>query len=123
LSIMFWLNHFVNYILTLLSEHIDRGKFKKYLLALLLEDKYFSVRRYSRTTQEYSLDQFYDFLKTKINWQKIFCRLAKIVIFMFRAIGFYLVADATPLKQVYAGYRIAKHGHVCIKSRKKHTPK
>ena len=115
---MFWLNHFTNYILTLLSGHIDKGIFKKYLLALLLEDKYFSVRRYSRTTQEYSLDQFYDFLKTKINWQKIFCRLSKLVIIMFGSAGFYLVADGTPLKQVYADYRIAKHGHICIKGKK-----
>ena len=118
MSLMFWLTYLLNYILTLLSEHIDKGKFKKYLLALLLEDKYFSVRRYSRTTQEYSLDQFYDFLKTKINWLKIFCRLTKLIILIFGKIGFYLVADGTPLKQVYAGYRIAKHGHICIRGRK-----
>jgi hypothetical protein len=115
---MFWLTYLLNHILALLSGHIDKGKFKKYLLALLLEDKYFSVRRYSKTTQEYSLDQFYDFLKTKINWQKVFCRLSKLVIIMFGKVGFYLVADGTPLKQVYAGYRIAKHGHICIKGRK-----
>lgn len=118
MSIVYWLNHFTNYILPLLSEHIDSKKFKKYLLALLLEDKYFSVRKFSRTTQEYSLGQFYYFLKTKINWHKIFCRLAKLVILMLGAIGFYLVADGTPLKQVYAGYRIARHGHICIKGRK-----
>jgi hypothetical protein len=115
---MFWLNHFTNYILPLLSGHIDKEKFKKYLLALLLEDKYFSVRRYSRTTQKYSLEQFYYFLKTKINWLKIFCRLSKLVILMFGKAGFYLVADGTPLKQTYAGYRIAKHGHICIRGRK-----
>jgi len=118
LSIIFWLNYFINYIIPLLSEHIDSKKFKKYLLALLLEDKYFSVRRFSKTTQEYSLDQFYYFLKARINWQKIFCRLAKLVIMMLGTIGFYLAADGTPLKQVYAGYRIAKHDHVCIKGRK-----
>jgi len=97
---MFWLTYLLNYILALLSGHIDKGKFKKYLLALLLQDKYFSIRRYSKTTQEYSLDQFYDFLKTKINWQKVFCRLSKLVIMMFGSGGFYLVADGTPLKQV-----------------------
>lgn len=118
---MFWLNHFVNFILPLLSCTIDSKKFKKYLLALILEDKYFSVRRFSKTTQEYTLEQFYYFLKTKINWNKLFIRLAKLVILMFGRFGFYLTADGTALKQEYAGYRIAKHGHVYIKDRK-HIP-
>ena len=115
---MFWLNHILNYILPLLSCSIDAKKFKKYLLALILEDKYFSVRRFSKTTQEYTLDQFYYFLKTKINWHMIFCRLAKLVIVLFGSVGFYLVSDGTPLKQVYARYRIAKHGHISIKGMK-----
>jgi len=119
MSTMYWLNYFINYIIPLLSWHIDSKKFKKYLLALILEDKYFSVRRYSRTTQEYSLNQFYDFLKTKINWDKLFIRLAKLVILMFSALGFYLTTDATPLKQIYAEYRVAKHGHICIRGRKR----
>jgi len=38
---------------------------QKYLLALIFEDKYFSVRRFSKTTQEYSIDQFYYFLKQR----------------------------------------------------------
>jgi hypothetical protein len=121
MSPLFWLSYFLNFILPLLSWHIDSKKFKKYLLALILEDKYFSVRRFSRTTQEYTLEQFYYFLKTKINWNKLFIRLAKLVILMFKNIGFYLAADGTPLKQEYAGYRIAKHGHIYIKD-KKHIP-
>ena len=110
MSTMYWLNYLLNYILPLLCWHIDSKKFKKYLLALILEDKYFSVRRYSRTTQEYSLNQFYEFLKIKINRDKRFIRLAKLVILIFSALGFYLTADATPLKQIYAEYRVAKHG-------------
>lgn len=121
MSPMFWLNHFVGFILPLLSCSIDKKKFKKYLLALILEDKYFSVRRFSRTTQEYTLEQFYYFLKTKINWYKLFIRLAKLVILMFGRVGFYLTADGTALKQEYADYRIAKHGHIYIKDRK-HIP-
>lgn len=111
---MFWLNHFLNIILSLLPWSIDSRKFKKYLLALILEDKYFSVRRFSKTTQEYSIDQFYYFLKTKINWNKIFIRLAKLVILMYESKGFYLIIDGTPLKQKYATTRITKHGHISI---------
>lgn len=107
-----WLSYFLNFILPILSWHIDSKKFKKYLLALILEDKYFSVRRFSRTTQEYTLEQFYYFLKTKINWNKVFIRLAKLVILMFSKVDFYLVSDGTALKQEYTGYRIAKQGHV-----------
>ncbi len=33
--------------------------------------------------------------------------------------GFYLVSDGTPLKQKYATHRIAKHGHISIKGKKK----
>ena len=118
MSPMFWLSYFLNFVLSFLSWHIDSKKFKKYLLALILEEKYFSVRRFSKTTQEYSLEQFYYFLNTKINWNKLFIRLSKLVILMFSRVGFYLVADGTALKQEYADYRIAKHGHVCIKGRK-----
>lgn len=115
---MFWLNHLLSFILPLLSCSIDSRKFKKYLLALILEDKYFSVRRFSRTTQEYSLDQFYYFLKLRINWNKLFIRLAKLVIKLFGSAGFYLASDGTPLKQRYAKYRIAKHGHISIAGKK-----
>jgi len=86
MSPMYWLSYFLNFILPLLSWHIDSKKFKKYLLALILEDKYFSVRRFSRTTQEYTLNQFYYFLKTKINWNLLFIRLAKLVI-LIRTLG------------------------------------
>lgn len=118
MSPMFWLNYILNIILPLLPCTIDSKKFKKYLLALILEDKYFSVRRFSRMTQEYSLDQFYDFLKSRINWNIIFIRLAKLVIMLFGSADFYLVADGTALIQKYAQYRIAKHGHISIKGRK-----
>lgn len=118
MSPMFWLNHILNIILPLLSYRIDNKKFKKYLLALILEDKYFSVRRFSKTTQEYTLEQFYYFLKSRINWNKIFIRLGKLVILIFGKFGFYLAGDGTPLKQRYATNRITKHGHISIKGRK-----
>ena len=118
MSPLFWLNQILNIILPLLSCRIDADKFKNYLLALLLEDKYFSVRRFSKNTKKYSLDQFYYFLKVRINWHKLFCRLAKLVILMFGSVGFYLVSDGTPLKQRYARYRVAKHGHISIKGMK-----
>jgi hypothetical protein len=75
------------------------------------------VRRFSRTTQEYSIDQFYYYLKSKINWNKLFIRLAKVVILMFGRTGFYLASDGSPLKQKHAQYRVAKHGHISIKGK------
>lgn len=37
---------------------------------------------------------------------------------MFGSMGFYLTSDGTPLKQRYATYRVAKHGHISIKGKK-----
>jgi hypothetical protein len=118
MSPMSWLSYLLNFILPLLSCSIDVKKFRKYLLALILEDKYFSVRRFSKTTQEYTLEQFYYFLNSKINWNKIFIRLAKLVIMMFGSKGFYLACDGTALRQRHSQYRIAKHDHVSVADRK-----
>ena len=83
MSPMNWLNQLLNIILPLLSCHIDEKKFKKYLLALILEDKYFSVRRFSRKTKEYSLDQFYYFLKTTINWNNTVDPMSRTIFKVF----------------------------------------
>jgi hypothetical protein len=53
-----------------------------------------------------------------INWQKLFYKLAKSFITKGE---WFLVLDASPLKQPYAKYRIAKHAFVNIEAQK-HVP-
>jgi len=77
----------------------DLDEIRKYLLALLLEDKYFSIQKFSKTTPKRTPEKFFRFLKRKVNWQKIFCRLAKLVLALFSTFGFYLATGSTPLKQ------------------------
>lgn len=61
-----WLQIFLNYILSFLSNDIDIVIFRKYLLGLILQEKQFSVRRISKNTQEKTMWQFYVFLESKI---------------------------------------------------------
>ncbi len=88
-----------NTIVSQFDLNIDLNNIRKYLLALLFEDKYFSIQKFSDNTKTYTQEHFYYFLKRKINWQKIFCRLAKLVFTLFSVFGFYLAADSIPLKQ------------------------
>jgi hypothetical protein len=68
----------------------------------------------SKNTQERSLWQLYEFLEEKINWKNLFYQLAKLLLPIFKALGFYLTADGTPLKQVYGTHRITKRGFISI---------
>lgn len=109
-----WLQIFLNYIISFLSNDIDKVSFRKYLLGLIWQDKYFSVRGISKNTQEKSMWQLYDFLESKIHWKNLFYQLAKLILPIFKALNFYLTADGTPLKQQYAKNRITKKGLVSI---------
>lgn len=113
-----WLQIFLNYILSFLSEDIDKVSFRKYLLGLIYNDKSFCVHRISKNTQEKTMWQLYYFLESTINWKKLFYQLAKLIILIFKALNFYLTVDGTPLKQEYATKRIAKHGHIDISGMK-----
>jgi hypothetical protein len=64
------------------------------------------VHRISKNTQEKTIWQFYDFLDSKINWKNLFYQFAKLIVPIFKALNFYLTADGTPLKQLYAKNRI-----------------
>ena len=113
-----WLQIFLNYIVAFLSKDIDKVSFRKYLLGLIYEEKQFSVRRISKRTQEKTMWQLYDFLESKIDWKNIFYQLAKVLALLFKVLNFYLVADGTPLKQVYGTHRITKRGFTSIKGMK-----
>jgi len=118
MSQCFWLQIFLNYILSFVSPEIDKVSFRKYLLGLIWQEKYFSVHGISQNTQERSMWQLYDFLESKINWKNLYYQLAKLIIPIFKALNFYLTADGTPLKQEYATHRITKNGFVSIKGMK-----
>lgn len=109
-----WLQIILNYIISFLSNDIDKVSFRKYLLGLIWQDKYFSVHGISKNTQEKSMWQLYDFMESKINWKNLFYQLAKLILPIFKALNFYLTADGTPLKQPYAAHRITKRGFISI---------
>ena len=58
------------------------------------------------------LSQLYYFLDKTINWRKILYRQAKTVIEENNPEDFYLLIDASPIKQKYAENRITKKGYV-----------
>jgi hypothetical protein len=114
MSQSFWLNIFLNYILSFVSKDIDKTSFRKYLIGLIYEEKGFCVHKISKNTKEKSMWQLYDFMESKIHWKNLFYQLAKLILPIFKAFNFYLTADGTPLKQVYAKNRITKKGLVSI---------
>jgi hypothetical protein len=114
MSQSFWLNIFLNYILSFVGEGIDKVSFRKYFLGLIYQDKYFSVNGISQNTKERSKWQLYDFLERRINWKNLFYQFAKLLLPIFKALNFYLTVDGTPLKQVYGTHRITKRGFISI---------
>ena len=79
------------------------------------DERYFSPYGLSGKTQNKGLFDLYGILKMKINWEKLFYRLAKT---MIKSGEWFLIIDASPLNQPYAKYRIAKHGFVNVAGKK-----
>lgn len=95
--------------------------FEAYVLGLIQDDKYFSGLGASRKTENVKLWKFYELLKKRIYWNKIFYTLAKTFLYGSNLDQWYLIIDASPLNQPHAEYRITKRGKVKI-SEKKHIP-
>ncbi len=119
MSHSFWLQIFLNYILSFVSKEIDIISFRKYLIGLIYQEKGFSVHKISTNTQEKSMWQLYDFLESKINWKNLFYQLAKLILPIFKALNFYLIVDGTPLTQKHAKHRITPKGFVSIAGMKR----
>lgn len=118
MSQSFWLNIFLNYILSFVSNDIDKISFRKYLIGLIYQEKSFSTNKISKNTKARSKWQLYEFLASKIHWKNLFYQLAKLILPIFTALNFYLVVDGTPLKQQYAKNRITKKGLKSIRGMK-----
>jgi hypothetical protein len=112
------LNKLLNILLPLISGYVDIENFKVYLLGLILQERWFSTFGISKRNQTKSMWQTYEFLKTRINWQKIYYTLANYAFVMFMGNNWYLIVDGSPLRQKYAKYRITKRGFVCVKEYK-----
>lgn len=111
------LKFFLNPLLLVLLPEIPVDLFKTYLLGLIQDDRYFSVLGLSRRSSK-NRRMISKILKYKINWTTIMYCMVK----MFEITGeWYLVGDASPIKEPTAGYRTAKHGRVSIK-RMKNVP-
>lgn len=93
MSQSFWLQIFLNYILSFVSKEIDKTSFRKYLLGLIWQNKYFCVHGISKNTREKSMWQLYDFLESHICWKNLFYRFAKLIMPIFKALNFYLAVD------------------------------
>ncbi|MEI7475540.1 MAG: hypothetical protein WCK67_12265 [bacterium] len=118
MSQSFWLNIFLNYILSFVLNDIDKISFRKYLIGLIYQERSFSTNRISKNTKVRSKWPLYDFLESKINWKNLFYQLAKLILPIFTALNFYLVVDGTPLRQQYAKNRITKKGLKSIRGMK-----
>ena len=101
-------------LLSLLKDYRQKENFTNYLSGLLLQDKYFSSHGISKLTLEKELWHFYYFLEQRINWRKLFYKLARLVIKEYPDETLFLVTDGTPLKQEYAHNRITKDGFINI---------
>lgn len=112
------LNKTLNILLPLISGFVDIENFKVYLLGLIIQERWFSTHGISKRNETKSMWQIYDFLKTSINWQKIYYTLANYAFVMFMGFNWYLVVDGSPLKQKYAENRITKRGFISVKGMK-----
>ena len=97
-----WLNIFLTYVLSFVSNEIDKVAFRKYLISLIYQEKSFSTNKISKNIQVRSKWQLYDFLESKIHWKNLFYQLAKLILPIFKALNFYLTMDGTPLRQEFA---------------------
>ena len=108
-------------LLSLIEGEHNKKTFEKYISGLMLENKNFSTLEIKEKTEEKELSQFYYFLEQNINWRKLSYTQAKAVIADENPEDFYLLLDASPLKQKYAENRITKTDFVNI-SKLKNVP-
>lgn len=101
-------------LVSLIDGEHNQKTFEKYVSGLMLENKNFSTLEINGKTQEKGLSQLYYFLDQTINWQKLSYTQAKAVLTDDNPDNFYLLLDATPLRQEYADNRITKNGLVNI---------
>lgn len=101
-------------LLSLIKGDHNKKTFEKYILGLMLENKNFSTLEIKKKTEEKELSQLYYFLEQTINWRKLLYTQAKAIILDDNPEDFYLLLDATPIKQKYAENRITKTGYVNI---------
>jgi len=101
-------------IVSLIEGEHNQKTFEKYISGLMLENKNFSTLEINEKTQEKGLSQLYYFLEQSINWRKLLYTQAKTILADDNPDNFYLLLDASPLKQKYAENRITKNGLVNI---------
>jgi hypothetical protein len=101
-------------LLSLIDGENNKKTFEKYVTGLMLENKNFSTLEIKEKTEEKELSQLYYFLEQTINWRKLSYTQAKAVITDDNPKDFYLLLDATPIKQKYAENRITKTNFVNI---------
>ena len=101
-------------LLSLIDGENNKKTFEKYISGLMLENKNFSTLEIKEKTEEKELSQLYYFLEQTINWRKLSYTQVKAVIADDNPKDFYLLLDATPIKQKYAENRITKTGFVNI---------
>jgi hypothetical protein len=101
-------------LVSLIEGEHNQKTFEKYISGLMLENKNFSTLEINEKTEEKELSQLYYFLDQTINWRKILYKQAKAVLKDECSEDFYLLLDASPIKQEYAENRITKKGYVNI---------
>jgi len=101
-------------LLAIIDGEHNKKTFEKYISGLMLENKNFSTLEIKGKTEEKELSQLYYFLEQTINWRKFSYIQAKAVLADDNPKDFYLLLDATPIKQKYAENRITKTSFVNI---------
>jgi hypothetical protein len=101
-------------LLSLIEGEHNKETFEKYISGLMLENKNFSTLEIKGKTKEKELSQLYYFLEQTINWRKLLYTQAKAVLAEDNHEDFYLLLDASPIKQKYAENRITKTDFVNI---------
>ena len=101
-------------LVSLIDGEHNQKTFEKYISGLMLENKNFSTLEINEKTEEKELSQLYYFLEQTINWRKLSYTQAKAVLADDNPEDYYLLLDATPIKQKYAANRITKTGFVNI---------
>lgn len=107
-------NNYLKPFVSLIEGEHNQKTFEKYILGLMLENKNFSTLEIKEKTEEKELSQLYYFLDQTINWRKILYKQAKAVLKDESIDDFYLLLDASPIKQEYAENRITKRAYVNI---------
>lgn len=112
------ISKYLNLLFLVILPSVSIELFGAYLSGIMQGDHYHSVLRISEKTQKHKRWKFYDLLKQKINWKKIFYELAKAVLRGKDQNSWSIIIDASPLEQHFAEYRITKKDPVSIKDMK-----